>query len=149
VLSRLGLFVTTLFGKESRYRPSLGAVWEEPVFIFKAGISYMLRPDKWELAGAIGYLYPVETKDFDSLFGDIYINYLARPYFIGAGLGLWDISLSDTYTPDFLFHGGFDLPWKIRRKPVQFMAEGRIFFKTRVENIEDNYIVSLGLRYNF
>jgi hypothetical protein len=149
VLSRWSLFFTALAGKESRFRPSLGTVWEEPLLIFKAGVSYMARPDKLELAGAIGYSYAVDTNDFDSVFGDLYFNYLAKPYFIGMGVGVWDISHPDTDTFDLIFHGGFDLPWLINNKAVQFKAEARVFFKHRLANVENNYLVSLGLRFNF
>ncbi len=149
VLSRLGVFFTTLAGKESRIRPSLGTVWEEPLLILKVGISYMARPDKLELAGAIGYSYAVDTKDFDSLFADLYFNYLAKPYFIGMGVGVWDVSHPDTDTFDLIFHGGFDLPWRIKNKAVRFKAEARLFFKHSLAVFEDNYLVSLGLKFNF
>lgn len=149
VLSRWGLFFTALAGKESRFRPSLGAVWEEPLLIFKVGVSYMARPDKLELAGAIGHSYTGDTRAFDSLFGDLYFNYLAKPYFIGMGVGVWDVSHPDADTFDLIFHGGFDLPWLIKNKAVQFKAEARLFFKHSLAVFEDNYLVSLGLKFNF
>jgi len=150
VLSRWLPFVSILGGKMRR------SVWPEehfeghcePLAAVKAGIGYMVIPRKFEISGALGYAFAIDNSDYSSLFADVYFNYLRRPWMVGAGLGYWDLADSDTDDINFLIHGGYDLPWKIHDKPVQFVTEGRLFLD-ETDDLSNNYALLGGLKFNF
>ena len=53
----------------------------------------MVVPRRFEIATALGYAFATDESDYSSLFADVYFNYLARPFMIGAGVVLGSILL--------------------------------------------------------
>ena len=100
------------------------------------------------MAPAIGVAYNTDESDRTSLFIDGELNYkFANGGYIGTGLGLWDITHSDSLTPNGLIHFGIPL-WKDTSKTLYFVTEGRVFFD-RVSDIDSNYQFWGGLRFQF
>jgi len=105
-------------------------------------------PRKFEIAGALGYAFSIDESDYSSLFADVYFNYLNRPWMVGAGLGYWNLDDSDFDDVNIILHAGYDLPWEINAKPVQFMVEGRAFVD-EIDDLGNNYALLGGLKFNF
>jgi len=150
VNSRWLPFAALLGGKMRR------SVWEaenfeghcEPLVVVKGGIGYMVVPRKFEIAAALGYAFATDESDYSSLFADVYFNYLARPFLIGAGLGYWNLDDSDYDDINIILHTGFDLPLDINDNPVQFMIEGRAFMD-ELDDLGNNYALLGGFKFNF
>lgn len=150
VNSRWLPFVSLLGGKQRR------SVWPaenleghcEPLVVLKGGIGYMVIPRMFEIAGALGYAFAIDESDYSSLFADVYFNYLNRPWMLGAGIGYWNLDDSDYDDINLILHAGYDLPWEINAKPVQFMIEGRTFLD-EMSDIGNNYALLGGFKFNF
>jgi hypothetical protein len=97
--------------------------------------------------GAVGLAYPfaeggaqvfgrggvaVDTRDTEntSLFADIGKNFDRG--FLGAGVGVWDFTHSDTVGGSVFVHGGFNMTDRL-----QWSFEGR-FLTSELDHIENN-----------
>lgn len=153
VLSRWGFFVSVMGGEETRDRDAddddddLDTTTEATLAV-RAGVSYLLVPERWQIAGALGYYQTFNHGEYSSLFADIYLDYLHRPWTFGVGLGGWALTRSDDIAPTFLAHVDYDLPWTIKKKPVQLTAEGRVFLDA-LDRMGANHVFLLGLKFNF
>lgn len=160
-VERVRLVADGLFGKERRLRPfdddvvAPAGVDEfgqcAPLLGVKVGAAYRWA-NNWELAGLAGVAFslvdPDEKVREHQLFIDLEANrYFANDAFIGAGLSLWDVTRSDTFTPAALVHVGLPLN-PHGRIPVHFLVEGRLFFDG-IDEIDNNYQFWGGLRVRF
>ena len=74
-------------------------------------------------------------------------RFASRAY-VGAGLGLWDLTHTDFLTPTALVHFGLPL-WKgDDQRTLFFVTEGRVFLR-RASDIDSNYQFWGGLRFLF
>jgi hypothetical protein len=150
--SSVSMFFDALAGKERRVRPIEDTDLEfgqcSPLAGVKLGVAKRFQND-WELAGAVGAAISLVTDDDkvreSALFIDAEINkYLANGVFFGTGLGLWDVTRSDTWTPAWLLHVGLPV-WKSAKYPVHLIGEGRLFLDN-VDDIASNYLFWAGVR---
>lgn len=151
VLSRWGFFVSAMGGAETRDRENDDDDFDtstESTLAMRGGVSYLLIPDRLQMAGALGYYQTFNHGKYSSLFADLYLDYLAKPWTLGVGLGGWALTRGDDAAPTFLAHVDYDLPWTINRKPVQLTAEGRVFLDA-LDRIGANHVLLLGLKFNF
>jgi hypothetical protein len=67
--------------------------------------------------------------------------------FVGGGVGLWDLTRSDTITPVAMVHVGLPVADQIRF-PIYFLLEGRLFLDN-ADDIDNNYQFWGGIRIRF
>lgn len=155
----VAIFGDALFGKERRSRPidndALLESDEEfaqcsPLFGVKLGVAKRFAND-WELASAVGVAFSLVDKDEKvrehQLFIDVEANKYIGRAFVGAGLTMWDVTRSDTFTPGALVHVGLPIADSVRF-PVYFLVEGRLFFDG-IDEIDNNYQFWGGVRVRF
>ena len=78
-----------------------------------------------------------------SVFADIGIDKNFEGGYFGGGVGVWDLTHSDTVDGSVFVHGGFDISERL-----QWNFEGRVFMSA-MDEIENNYAVFAGIRYFF
>jgi hypothetical protein len=131
-----------LSGEFGQCSPLLGA---------KLGVARRFD-NNWELAGLAGVAFNLVQDDDKvrehALFVDGEVNYyFANDVLLGAGLSLWDLTRSDTFTPAVMAHVAFPLA-RGRRVPTYLMFEGRMFFDN-IDDVDNNYQFWGGLRFLF
>jgi len=151
-------FVAGYFGKQRRQYDAndpanLGTeAWPgfcDPLIGGKVGMEYRLGDNGWVLGPAVGVAYNTDESDRTSLFVDAEINrrFASRAY-VGAGLGLWDLTHSDFLTPTALLHFGLPLWRGDDQRTLFFVTEGRLFLR-RASDLDSNYQFWGGLRFLF
>ena len=135
-------------GAETRDREDVDENRTEATLAVRGGAKYLLVPERWQIAGALGYYQTFNHGEYSSLFADIYLDYLHRPWTFGVGLGGWALTRGDDIAPTFLAHVDYDLPWTIKSKPVQLTAEVRHFLDA-LDRVGANHVFLLGLKFNF
>ena len=112
-------FVAAYFGKERRVRDEFLGGRCAPLFGIKGGVGFRLA-DHFELAPAVGLAINTRDGDNTSLFAEVEANYVtSNEAYFGTGLGVWDITHSDTVAPTVLLNfGAADLGHGRRRSPV-------------------------------
>ncbi|HXV65003.1 MAG TPA: hypothetical protein VEK15_30190 [Vicinamibacteria bacterium] len=156
--AKLAPFVTVFGGKERRVR-ELDAVTGDPagdsttqttlsglcsgLFGGTFGVAYPVADGGAQVFGQAGVAVNVEYGGLTSLFADFGIDKNFEGGFLGAGIGVWDFTHSDTVDGSFFVHGGFNLT-----ETLQFKLEGRLFM-SELGDIENNYAFFGGIRYFF
>lgn len=153
-------FADGLFGKERRVRPldddALVGTGEgefaqcTPLVGLKVGVARRFD-NNWELAGAAGVALSVVQDDDKvrehALFVEAEANRWIGRGFVGAGVGLWDLTRSDTLTPTAMVHVGLPVADQVRF-PIYFLLEGRLFLDN-ADDIDNNYQFWGGFRIRF
>ena len=154
------LFADGLFGKERRVRAldddALVGTGEgefaqcTPLVGLKLGVARRFDND-WELGGAVGVALSVVQDDDKvrehALFVEAEVNRWIGRGFVGGGVGLWDLTRSDTLTPTAMVHFGLPVADQLRF-PIYFLVEGRLFLDN-VDDIDNNYQFWGGFRVRF
>ena len=154
------LFADGLFGKERRVRPldddALVGTGEgefaqcTPLVGVKLGVARRFD-NNWELAGAAGVALSVVRDDDKvrehALFVEAEVNRWIGRGFVGGGVGLWDLTRSDTLTPTAMVHLGLPVADQLRF-PIYFLVEGRLFLDN-ADDIDNNYQFWGGFRVRF
>ena len=121
----------------------------DPLVGAKGGLELPLGASRWVVAPAVGVAVNLDETERTSLFVDAELNYrFDNGAYLGTGVGLWDLTHSDSLTPTGLLHAGVPLWRGADAGALFFVAEGRILFD-RVSDIDSNYQVWGGLRYRF
>jgi hypothetical protein len=111
-----------------------------------AGVLHPLNPD-WDMLVQLGVGYDDEHSH-TSLFAEIgALRKVGNGYF-GGGVGAWDITDSDLFDGTIWLEAGLNTPWKVSGTPVQWFVNGRVFWE-ELDNIDDNFTLSTGLRIFF
>ena len=153
-------FADGTYGKERRVRPLDDAALIgngdgeyaqcTPLVGVTLGAAKRFAND-WELAAGAGVAFSVVTNDDKvrehALFAEAEVNKWIGRSFVGGGLGLWDITRSDTLTPTAMVHVGLPIADQVRF-PVYFLVEGRMFFDN-ASDIDNNYQFWGGIRVRF
>ncbi|MCC6992754.1 MAG: hypothetical protein IT181_27360 [Acidobacteria bacterium] len=157
---RVRVFADGLFGKERRVRPldddALVGTGEgeyaqcTPLVGLKVGVARRFD-NNWELAGAVGVALSVVRDDDKvrehALFVEAEANRWIGRGFVGGGVGLWDLTRSDTLTPTAMVHVGLPVADQLRF-PIYFLVEGRLFLDN-ADDIDNNYQFWGGIRVRF
>jgi hypothetical protein len=157
---RVRVFADGLFGKERRVRPldddALVGTGEgeyaqcTPLVGLKVGVARRFD-NHWEVAGAAGVALSVVRDDDKvrehALFVEAEANRWIGRGFVGGGVGLWDLTRSDTMTPVAMVHVGLPVADQIRF-PIYVLLEGRLFLDN-ADDIDNNYQFWGGIRIRF
>lgn len=110
-----------------------------------AGMLYPLNPD-WDLLLQFGAGYD-EEHSHTATFADIgALKKIGNGYF-GGGIGVWDIASDDLRDGTIWLEGGLNVG-KWASASMQWFVNGRVFWD-ELDNIDDNYALSTGLRVLF
>jgi hypothetical protein len=152
---RIAMFIEGLGGKERRVREyESGAATViggrcAALVGGKAGLDLRLGSSNWRLAPAIGFAGNVKRSGDSSLLADGTLDYwIADAGFIGSGVGVWDITHSDTLTGSWLLHAGGRVAGSPDDTQLLIVGEGRMFFDD-ADDVANNYSVWAGLRVVF
>ncbi len=160
VARTIRFFGDGLFGKERRVRPlddeALVGTGEgefaqcTPLVGLKFGVARRFD-NNWEVAGTAGVALSVVRDDHKvrehALLVEAEVNRWVGRAFVGGGLGVWDLTRSDTVTPTAMVHFGLPIADQVRF-PVYFLVEGRLFFDN-ADDIDNNYQFWGGIRVRF
>jgi hypothetical protein len=148
-------FFDALGGKDRRVRPADLAAGQaldfaqcSPLLGLKVGAAKRFAND-WELASALGVAFSLVGDDKvreHALFLDIEANKYVNRAFVGAGLSLWDLTRSDTFTPALMLHVG--VPLGTHKVQPYFLTEGRLFLDN-ADDARNNYQFWAGVRLKF
>jgi hypothetical protein len=162
ILNKVNLFVDGAFGKERRVRPVTlaapvaGALVADrgvcaPLLGVKFGADIPIRDSGWRIAPGAGVAINLDEGSNSALFAEAELNrWFGRKGFIGTGIGVWDITHSDTVAPVWLFQGGRQL-WKgsgADMKEAHFFVQGRMFLD-KIDDLQSNYQFWAGIRFIF
>lgn len=143
---RIAPFVAAYFGKERRVRDEFLGGRCAPLFGLKGGVGFRLS-DNFELAPAVGVAINTRDGDNTSLFAEVEANYLtSNEAYIGTGVGVWDITHSDTVSPTVLLNFGVPIWGSVGNDRLYFTGEGRLFLDS-LDEVDNNYMAWAGLRY--
>lgn len=153
--AKVDVFFDLLGGKERRVREvSSGATVVvdgrcATLVGGKGGVDLRLGTSNWRLAPAVGVAVNTRDTDNTSLFGDVELNYwIGDKGFLGTGVGVWDVTHSETVTGSWLLHAGRELARTSGDVRFLLVGEGRLFFD-QADDIANNYQVWAGLRVVF
>jgi hypothetical protein len=150
-------FVSPLFGKERRTRslattgaalsPAYASVCS-PLLAGKLGPEIKVGPN-FKISPALGGAINFEKGGNSSLFTEVEFNgYTAGlKNYIGASLGLWDITHSDWITPTVGVQAGTQLWTNAKEDKLYLVAEGKLFTRMFGAGLKNNYQFWSGLRY--
>ncbi len=152
--AKIDPFVTLSFGKERRLRTGIAELHEDlpadhpdgrcaALFGGTLGLAYPFANGGAQVFGQGGVAINVRDTENTSVFADVGIDKLFARGFIGTGVGIWDITHSDTVDGSLFVHGGLNLNEK-----AQFYIEGRLF-TSMFDMIGNNYLFVGGIRYFF
>lgn len=109
------------------------------------GVLYPLNPG-WDLLVQFGAGYD-EEHSHTATFADIgALKKIGNGYF-GGGVGVWDIASDDLRDGTIWLEGGLNVA-KWTSASMQWFVNGRVFWD-ELDNIDDNYALSTGLRILF
>jgi hypothetical protein len=151
------VFVSPLFGKERKTReidatsPATGKVNESlcsPLFGVKAGVEMKVAPN-FKIVPAAGVAFNFEKGSYSSLFAEAEFNAYSSNLrnYVGASVGVWDITHSGSVTPSVGVQFGTQLWEGANLNRVYFTAEGRMFTSQRSGGASNNYQFWGGIRY--
>ncbi len=153
--AKLDPFFTLFVGNERRWRPGIEDASTEGASDFEHdrsaallggtfGVAYPFADGGAQVFGQGGVAINLRDSENSSLFADVGIDKLFEGgAFVGFGVGIWDITHSDTVDGTIFVHGG----WKMNDK-AQVFVEGRLF-TSMLDMIDNNYIYMGGIRYFF
>ncbi|MEQ1761271.1 MAG: hypothetical protein ABL986_23425, partial [Vicinamibacterales bacterium] len=143
-------FIVGAFGKERRNLEidnTIGAFCD-PLFGVKGGAEFAVTP-KFVVAPAVGVSVNLDEGDRSSLFAEVELNRVIGGGFVGAGIGVWDITHSDNIAPSLLVHVGAPLTRDSNGNGrLLFVVEGRMFLND-ADDVANNYQAWAGVRYRF
>jgi hypothetical protein len=146
VAKKYAPFLAAYFGKERRVRDEFLGGRCAPLFGVKGGVGFRLA-EHFELAPAIGVAINTRDGDNTSLFAEVEANYLTtNEAYIGTGIGVWDITHSDTVAPTLLLNFGVPIWGTVGSNRLYFTGEGRLFLD-EFDEVDNNYMAWAGLRY--
>ena len=120
-----------------------------PLIGVKGGVQFEVKPN-FVIAPAVGVAFNLDDGGNSSLFAEVEFNYVySGGAYIGAGVGVWDFTHSDTVSPSLLVHFGVPLKPRPANPPTwYFIGEGRLFMD-QFDDIANNYQFWGGVRYVF
>ena len=95
-----------------------------------------------------GGFWNLRESSESTLFADVGGDLSFGRGFVGAGVGLWDFTHSDTTEATIFLNAGLATSLKLGENPVQWFVEGRLF-PAMLDMTADNYVVFTGLRVVF
>ncbi|MBE3132850.1 MAG: hypothetical protein IMZ55_05210 [Acidobacteria bacterium] len=159
-LEKLQPFFAGYFGKERRVRETgqtattpAQPIWEgicAPLFGFKGGVAFRVNKARtFEVAPAVGVAINTKKGSYSSLFAELELNgrFNNMKTYVGTGLGVWDLTHSDTVTPTVLVNFGQQIWQNQTTGRLFFTVEGRSFLKTESGGLSSNYQYWAGARY--
>ena len=136
-------------GIARRWRPNPDRDETAPMVGAAGGVMFPLARDTFAPFVQLGALANTRTGDESTLFADVGADFLFdNGAFLGAGVGVWDINLSDTREASLFVHGGVDTGWRLSGNPVQWFIEGRVF-PAHLDMTDNNYVGLTGIRIIF
>ncbi len=153
---KVGFFVEGDVGKERRVR---NEVFSDnvtratgvcaPLVGFKLGPDIKLSPS-WRFAPSGGVAINTKTGGNSSLFAEAEFDRFSegQSAFFGTGIGVWDITHSDTVAPTWLLQFGKRVTGEPDRSGLYFVASGRLFLN-KLDDTKNNYQFWGGFRYIF
>jgi hypothetical protein len=148
-LEKAKFFVSGLFGKERRTRTtsSVDTTVCSPLAGIKAGAELKVGPNVKINPGA-GVAINFEKSSNTALFGEIELNVYSKDQksYIGAGLGVWDVTHTDWVSPTASVQFGREMWNDTKHSRLYFVGEGRLFLN-KMSDISNNYQFWAGLRW--
>jgi hypothetical protein len=141
--TRFGLLASLLAGGEQRWRDNLGRVESSTLIGGRLGLSVPL--DSFDLVISIGGVHAADDLVDSSLFADLEAVWKLGGGSLSAGVGVWDVTHSDSRTADLLLGAAIDLPLELNSKPLQLVLEGRLMLDES-DQLGDNWSLLGGFR---
>lgn len=152
---KVNIFVDGAVGKERRVR-DVSEILDRPagflsgrcapVFGGKVGADIRLSP-KWRIAPGVGVAINTRDTENYAVFAEAEVNRWFDKGYVGTGLGVWDMTHSDTVAPSWLFGFGREL---MRTQSdsgrLFFIGQGRLLLD-ELDDASNNYQFWGGVRY--
>lgn len=150
--SRVKPYIGPFVGYENRTRDLCNCVKEVDAALagLLGGVAVPIA-ERADFFAQIGGAANFEESKWSALFADVGVDWrVGEKGFLGAGVGVWDITDSGQRDGNVFVHGGVDTPWTFQNSPVQWFAEGRFLLDEDDVPDENNDFVALtGLRMFF
>ena len=158
--AKVDWFVSPLFGKERRTREAevagaLGATTLansmcSPLLGAKFGPELRVSPN-FKINPGVGGAINFEKGGNSALFAEVEFNGYTENLknYIGASVGLWDITHSDWMTPTVGLQAGTELWSNANEDKLYLVAEGKAFTRMFGKGLSNNYQFWGGVRYVF
>ncbi len=154
---KIDWFASLLFGKERRARSidSTGAAVSpayaslcSPLLAGKFGPEIKVGPN-FKIAPALGGAINFEKGGNSSLFAEVEFNGYTEGLrnYIGASVGLWDLTHTDWITPTVGVQAGTQIWTNAKEDKLYLVAEGKVFTRMFGAGLSNNYLFWGGLRY--
>lgn len=145
-------YIAPFVGYENRTRDLCNCVKEVDAALagLIGGVAVPLSP-RADFLAQIGGAANFEESKWSVMFADIGVDWrVGERGFVGAGVGIWDITDSGQRDTNVLLHGGVDTPWMFQSSPVQWFLEGRLFLdEDDVPDENNDFAVLTGFRMFF
>jgi hypothetical protein len=141
--TRFGLLASLLAGGEQRWRENLRRVESSTLIGGRLGLSVPL--DSFDLVFSIGGVHADDDLVDSGIFADFEAVWKLGGGSLSAGVGVWDLTHSDSRTADLLLGAAIDLPLELDSKPLQLVLEGRLMLDES-DQLGDNWSFLGGLR---
>jgi hypothetical protein len=141
--TRFGLLASLLAGGEQRWRDDLGRLESSTLIGGKLGLAVPL--DSFDLVISIGGVHAEDDRVDSSLFADLEAVWKLSRGSLSAGIGVWDVSHSDSRAADLLLGAAIDLPFQLHSRPLQLVVEGRLMLD-EIDHLDDSWALLGGLR---
>jgi hypothetical protein len=160
--ARVDIFIDAFGGKERRVRDRIDSVFINgvsattivpsgqcaPLVGMKVGLDFRLATSQWRLVSALGLTGNTKVARNSTLLAEAEINrWFDDKGFIGSGIGVWDVTHSETLAPTWLVHGGREIA-RHEALRVLFVGEGRLFLN-KLDDVPNNYQAWAGFRFMF
>jgi hypothetical protein len=160
--ARVDVFIDAFGGKERRVRDRVDPVIINgvsattivpsgqcaPLVGMKVGLDFRLAASEWRLVSALGVTGNTKVARNSTLLAEAEINrWFDDKGFVGSGIGVWDVTHSETLAPTWLIHGGREIA-RHESLRVLFMGEGRLFLD-KLDDVPNNYQAWAGFRFLF
>ena len=154
--AKVDWFVSALFGKERRTREqeSGSTIWNNsmcsPLLGAKFGPELKVSPN-FKINPGVGGAINFEKGGNSALFAEVEFNGYTENLknYIGASVGLWDITHSDWMTPTVGLQAGTQIWSNANEDKLYLVAEGKVFTRMFGEGLSNNYQFWGGVRYVF
>ncbi|HNV01917.1 MAG TPA: hypothetical protein PLE61_10790 [Vicinamibacterales bacterium] len=156
--AKVDWFASPLFGKERRTRQFETAAGSalatgtsslcSPLLAGKVGPEFKVGPN-FKINPGIGGAINFEKSGNSSLFTEVEFNGYTEglKHYIGASVGLWDITHSDWMTPTLGLQAGTEIWSNAKEDRIYLVGEGRFFTRAFGAGLSNNYQFWGGLRY--
>lgn len=150
--SRVRPYVAPFIGYENRTRDLCNCIDEVDAMLAGVigGVAVPMAP-RTDFFAQIGGAANFEESKWSAMFADVGVDWgVGEKGFLGAGVGIWDITDSGQRDVNVLLHGGADTPWMFQGSPVQWFLEGRLFLdEDDVPDENNDFAVLAGFRMFF